>query len=167
MVLLNSPMLSRTFAEFFRGDHAGGSGYRLVGLAGGLLHALAGAGAHVQADQAGVHAREEIAAQNQDDAAPRARQNRRNRDHEGPGVIEARAQRADGSRSRMRSKPCAKPRCDREKDIVAGGMFLAVVALEKVHGHGRHQGSRKQIRGQHGEDHGFGQGHEQKLRRRR
>ena len=53
------------------------------------------------------------------------------------------------------------------EDIVSGGILLAVLALEKVHGHGRHQGSREQIRGQHGENHGLGQGHEEKLARRR
>ncbi len=49
-------------------------------------------------------------------------------------------------------------------------MFFGVVFIlsaEQVHGHGGHQGAGKQIRGQHGEDDGLGQGHEEKSARRR
>jgi hypothetical protein len=45
----------------------------------------------------------------------------------------------------------------------AFGVFIAVL-LEQVLGHGGHNGSREQIAGQHGEDDGFGERHEQVAR---
>ena len=52
-------------AEIFRRNDAADQVVDIVAFAGGFLDALAGASAHVQADQAGVHAGEEIAAQHQ------------------------------------------------------------------------------------------------------
>ena len=43
----------------------------------------------------------------------------------------------------------------------AAGHLRIVVLVQQVFGHGGHHGAREQIAGEHGEDHGLGEGHEQ------
>ena len=49
------------------------------------------------------------------------------------------------------------------EDVVAGGVFLAMMSLEEIHRQRGHQSSREEVRRQHGEHHRFSQGYEQEL----
>ena len=133
----------------------------LVAFAGCFLDALAGAGAHVQADQAGIHAGEEVASQEQSNRSADATQNSRN---------SARTSRRDRGKSPELAVSLAhaletlrETALDAREDVVAGGVFLAVVVLEQIHRQRRHQGARKDVRSQHGENDCFRQRHEQEL----
>ena len=66
IVLLNKPMLSRMLPRSSGGNHAPDQVVHAVGFPGSFLDALAGAGAHVQPNQPGIHGREEIAPQDED-----------------------------------------------------------------------------------------------------
>ena len=66
-------------------------------------------------------------------------------------------------RSGHASKPRSKPRWKRAKRILRGD-GVVVVRLEQVHRQRRHQGSGEDVGGEHGEDDGFGERHEEVAR---
>ncbi len=64
-------------------------------------------------------------------------------------------------------KPLRETALRSRKNIVSGGVFLAVMIFEQVHRHRRHERPRQNIRCQHGENHGFGERNEKEFRHAR
>ena len=115
MVLLNKPMLSRMPSSSRAGITSPDQVVHLVAFPRGLLDALAGAGAHVQANQPGVHVRERNRCPAARRSGTEASAKQQKEDDEHPGVLEAQSQAPAGSLRACGRSRCAKPRWMREK----------------------------------------------------
>ena len=83
------------------------------------------------------------------------------------GVVDAEGEQAQVAVAQASQSWCSKASWNRMNGLRLARLRCdlgVVVLVEQVAGHGGHHGAREQIAGQHGEDHGLGQGHKQVAR---
>ena len=161
---IGQPNIVEDRHQFIFGDLLVQVFLNLIAEPGGLFHAQSGTGPHVQPHQAGIHRREEVLAQE-----------------------EHQSHRQNAKRQKARSEHLAMSEGGFQKLVIAAAKLLetglepalvapedclgpvrpVLMAAHDVHHQRRNQRSRQEVRGQHGEHHGFGQRHEQKPRHAR
>src|SRR5208337_494153 len=135
----------------------------LIGEPGGLLNAQAGAGAHVQANLAGVHAGEEVAAQKENESRGEKAEGQETRGKK-RAVVQGSGERtaigtAETLESALKDLLVAAEETHPLASVLVG--MVLVFRTQQVHRHRRHDGARPHVGGQHGEADGFGKRHEE------
>ena len=133
-----------------------------VAEAGGFFDAGAGLGADVQDEGAVVAVGKEVLAEEGNQQRRCSRQASRKSGDEEPACVDE-LLRSDSYAERTRFKAALEAALEAGEGILRERGVM-VVRLEQVHGQRRHQGSRQDVGGEHGEDDGFGQRHEEVTR---
>jgi len=115
-------------------------------------------GADVDLELAGVDGGEEVLAEPRGEDAERCQREDEEEDQKDAGVMDGQGKQLQVT-SAEALKTGLEALLEPDQRIAAAAGLVGGMGLEQVLGHGGNQGSREQIAGQHGEDHGLGHGH--------
>ncbi len=124
----------------------------------GLLDAGSGLGADVQDEGAVVGGGEEVLAEERDQEQRDQAGEQEERDEELAGFDQLGEKRFVGGADAFEA--ALEAALEAGEDVLREGCVV-VYGLEQIHGHGGHQRSGQDVGGKHGEDDGFGEGHEE------
>jgi len=152
--------------DFFFGYFATDGVVDVVAEGGGFFDTCAGSGADVDLEGAGVDGGEEVLAEKGSEAGDRDDADEQEDDDESSRVVNGEGEQADVAAAGF-FEVVFEAALEGDEGIAAGltlgGVFVAVF-LEQVLGHGGNDGSGEQVAGEHGEDDGFSEGHEEVAR---
>src|ERR1035437_263558 len=136
----------------------------LVAKTGCFFHPQTGAAAQVQPYQAGVNRWKKILSQ-EEHPDQRQQAERKKKAGEQPAMLDRSFQQLVVAAAELVETPFKSALKSSHERLRAGRLML--VSSHDVHHEGGDERSRKEIRGQHGEDHGLGERHEEKFRHAR
>src|SRR5208282_570981 len=135
----------------------------LIGKPGGFFNAQAGAGAHVQANLAGVNVGEEVAAKKEKESCGEETEGQETRG-EKRTVVQGGGERAAIGSPKTLEGALKRLLVAAEKTHFLAGVLVDMVLVfrtQQVHRHRRHDGARPHVRSEHGKADGFGERHEE------
>src|SRR6266436_5488357 len=131
-----------------------------IAKVGGFLDTHSGGRAQMQLERTAVNAWKEVAAQPRNQNRERAEAACKERNQESAPVVEANLQQVAIAVTKS-LEGLFKTLLKSNKRITAWGTCLMFVTPQQVLGHGRDDGPGKQVRGQHSENHSFGERHKE------